>query len=481
MASQQQQPHFRPNKSAHLANVIRPSPIPANAPTEQEILRGGPHSHPGHQHQHRLPHLPQHAPDLLQLINNHPLNVGILQRAEAQALQIAVDQHHVSPQVLLQQFAHGNLQPLQREILLQVLKVQQNNGRLPTSLTPQMAQHLSLGAAHQPPQHHTHHQQQQHHPGISPRTSPLSEHPMNMAVMHQHQQRLSPSAMFPGQQPGGKSSLTVSPVPGQQRIPSPQELVYHTQQIMQNALIKRKLEEQRENFRRRQEEQQQQSQQHAIRERSNSDPKTGGTDSPLNFTPTAVMKKMAAERRDSDPRPQIPELRVSHSIESGMSGAGGPGGDDVQQRFQNLKIDEHRTSPISPHNVPIPPPNPLAMMNAQAAAAAMQQAQAAQAMQLAAAQRGGGSGRIPPDPRMLPGAPGSEQMLRGFHPQAAAMMRGPVPGGNGGPGPGGLSQFFSPEVLAQAQSGNAPSMPPLPTQKAMTLEEIERQAAAVRI
>jgi hypothetical protein len=45
----------------------------------------------------------------------------------------------------------------------------------------------------------------------------------------------------------------------------------------------------------------------------------------------------------------------------------------------------------------------------------------------------------------------------------------------------GLSRFFSPEVLAQAQAGNAPAMPPLPTQKALTLEEIERQAAAVRI
>lgn len=45
----------------------------------------------------------------------------------------------------------------------------------------------------------------------------------------------------------------------------------------------------------------------------------------------------------------------------------------------------------------------------------------------------------------------------------------------------GLSRFFSPEVLAQANSGNAPSMPPLPTQKALTLEEIERQAAAAAV
>ena len=52
---------------------------------------------------------------------------------------------------------------------------------------------------------------------------------------------------------------------------------------------------------------------------------------------------------------------------------------------------------------------------------------------------------------------------------------------HGHPAQGGLSRFFSPEVLAQAQSGNAPPLPPLPTQKAMTLEEIERQAAAVRM
>lgn len=38
-----------------------------------------------------------------------------------------------------------------------------------------------------------------------------------------------------------------------QRIPSPRELQAHTQCIMQGALIKKKLEEQRENYRRRQE------------------------------------------------------------------------------------------------------------------------------------------------------------------------------------------------------------------------------------
>ena len=67
-----------------------------------------------------------------------------------------------------------------------------------------------------------------------------------------------------------------------------------------------------------------------IRERSNSDAankesNSGNASAPLAFTPTAVMKKMAAERRDSDPRviqlqlpsgggggqQVIPELRIS--------------------------------------------------------------------------------------------------------------------------------------------------------------------------
>jgi hypothetical protein len=43
----------------------------------------------------------------------------------------------------------------------------------------------------------------------------------------------------------------------------------------------------------------------------------------------------------------------------------------------------------------------------------------------------------------------------------------------------GLLQFFSPEVLAQA--GSVSQLPPLPTQKVLTLEELERQSSAVTI
>lgn len=129
------------------------------------------------------------------------------------------------------------------------------------------------------------------------------------------QESISPTSPTPAaQSQQSKNNLAISPIPGRERIPSPQELAIHTQQIMQNALIKRKLEEQKENFRRRQEQDQLRKGtfikissvlaifhhifHHIL-----------GTDSPsFAFTPTVVMKKMAADRRDSDPK--IPELKV---------------------------------------------------------------------------------------------------------------------------------------------------------------------------
>ena len=53
---------------------------------------------------------------------------------------------------------------------------------------------------------------------------------------------------------GATNHLAVSPTPGAaQRVPSPQEMTKLTQQILQQALIKKKLEEQRENYRKKQE------------------------------------------------------------------------------------------------------------------------------------------------------------------------------------------------------------------------------------
>ncbi|KAK5638593.1 hypothetical protein RI129_012888 [Pyrocoelia pectoralis] len=82
-----------------------------------------------------------------------------------------------------------------------------------------------------------------------------------------------------------------------QRIPSPRELQVHTQNIMQQALIKKKLEEQTENYKKRQE----------MQHRGQS-PGRGlspvkhnmSSPTPLAFTPTSVLRKMTADKEDAN-------------------------------------------------------------------------------------------------------------------------------------------------------------------------------------
>lgn len=83
------------------------------------------------------------------------------------------------------------------------------------------------------------------------------------------------------------------------RIPSPRELQQHTQTIMQTALIRKKLQEQTENFRRRQE-QMLKEQHHSGGPKGNSDVmnnnphKIASPIPALAFTPTSVLRKMTA-------------------------------------------------------------------------------------------------------------------------------------------------------------------------------------------
>ena len=395
--------------------------------------------------------------------------------------------------------------------------------------------------------------------------------------LSQQQQRVSPMLLGAGAQAGSKNTLSVSPIPGQQRIPSPQELVFHTQQIMQNALIKRKLEEQKENYRRRQDF-------HGVssfRERSDSDSKGSGNgnacgESPLAFTPMSVMKKMAADRRDSDPKVvnSIPELKLSQANSDMPDTTFGPSGDvstSAPNPRSKLEAEENLTNPDSVHqhfedsqrlksmfpgshentqlglsesssilnSVPATHPvthatasnHPFNQNHIQLQQAALQRAQQLQnqwalgssptignsrpppypglgpfEQQLLMQQQGYGATlppniaaavgvRFPPNQQLpqMPNFPGGipqhlppEMSNAPFRHQqsissSAAMNAHAESQSFAAPSQGNLSKFFSPEVLAQAQSGNAPSMPPLPTQKALTLEEIELQAAAVRI
>lgn len=275
---------------------------------------------------------------------------------------------------------------------------------------------------------------------------------------------------------------------------------------MQNALIKRKLEEQKENFRRRQEGQILQQESTKVR------------DSPLAFTPTAVMKKIAADRRDSDPtavgKMSVPELKVSQSSEKEN------GGVESGQHFNRQVVSPNQSmsaclNMIPPGSGMLPMPslggqqqqqhgqvsNQLLLIQQQQQQQQLQQQrmrmQQAQAMhQLAAMQQATSPTSLLEQQRLMMYQQQQMQQQQFGHQQLQHLQsgfgrnmqqqhqqqRGPImQQQQQQPGMQGLSRFFSPEVLAQATSGNAPAMPPLPTQKALTLEEIERQAAAVRI
>ena len=277
---------------------------------------------------------------------------------------------------------------------------------------------------------------------------------------------------------------------------------------MQNALIKRKLEEQKENFRRRQEGQILQQESTKVR------------DSPLAFTPTAVMKKIAADRRDSDPtaigKMPVPELKVSQSSEKEN------GGVESGQHFNRQVVSPNQSMPACLNMIPpgsgmlplpslggqqqqqhVQVPSQLLLLQQQQQQQQIQQQrmrmQQAQAMhQLAAMQQATSPTSLLEQQRLMMfqqqqmqqhpqfGHQQLQHLQSGFGrnmpQQQHSQQRGPMmQQQQQQPGMQGLSRFFSPEVLAQATSGNAPAMPPLPTQKALTLEEIERQAAAVRI
>lgn len=107
------------------------------------------------------------------------------------------------------------------------------------------------------------------------------------------------------------------------RVPSPREIVMHTQSIMQSALIKKKLEEQRENFRKRQDQQQQQQQQQQqVQQQRASSPVNSPakqTASPLAFTPTSVLRKMTADK-EPDGANQFCQVETISSIIPAING-----------------------------------------------------------------------------------------------------------------------------------------------------------------
>jgi translation initiation factor 4E transporter len=212
--------------------VVRPAPIsaslPQNAPTEQEILEhmmaGG---QPPRQPEPLAPKLPALPPALAQYLASCPLNTDLLARPEAEQLILGINSGNITLDNLLHQLSNPGLQQRQRDLLLSVLKLR--------TLGPDPRRGAAGPARSLPPPLAPH---------LAPAPQPAGGDPLQLPA------RVSPLMFPPGAGPA--AHLSVSPAPQAARVPSPQEMTVLTQQIMQQALIKRKLEEQKENYRRRQ-------------------------------------------------------------------------------------------------------------------------------------------------------------------------------------------------------------------------------------
>jgi len=444
--------------------LVRPSPIsaalPQNAPTEQEVLEHMMGGHLQRAPKKAAPKPPALPPVLAEYLSNTPLNTEVLALPEAEQVIRGLNSGNITVEQLVQQLANPALAQRQRDLILSVLKLRSLGAR-GQGLPPPMPQQL-------------------------PRVSPVAQQADPLMLLPQGvpgpAARVSPLMFPPGAPP---PHLSVSPAPQAARVPSPQEMTMLTQHIMQQALIKRKLEEQKENYRRRQgDEPQGGNHQEVPCPLTKATSQSGSSSSPLlAFTPTSVMRKTAAERKDSDPRVAVPELKVTAQKEGAPDpppSEGAPCPPSPGRAITKAAEDReaHRPASLDLRRPPLPS-NPLiylqnnnmaghinpAMLN-QATAMAQQQLAAANLLAHGLDPR---LARLPQHPG-LPVSP-SRSQAPAFPPALPGQQQGGV----------NLSRFFSPEVLAQANSGTLPAMPPLPTQKVLTLEEIERQAAAVRI
>ncbi|XP_076224796.1 uncharacterized protein LOC116426797 isoform X3 [Nomia melanderi] len=232
-------------------------------------------------------------PEMQMMLNSVPTSQELLQRPEAQAIIQGLQQGEITRQHLIQQLQNPAIQHRHREVLVNILKMY--GGTTPRTVSP----HPSAPT----PQDHIlqqmlYQQQQQRIPS-----------PMNSAYC-------PPSIISPNLT-ASPSTLTVQHPVMQHRVPSPREIAMHAQTIMQNALIKKKLEEHRNKRQDQQQQQQQQQQQAQQRTTSpvNSPAKQTMSPTPLAFTPTSVLRKMTADKEpegnSNDPSKLASQSQVS--------------------------------------------------------------------------------------------------------------------------------------------------------------------------
>ncbi|RVE49119.1 hypothetical protein evm_006240 [Chilo suppressalis] len=316
----------------------------------------------------------------------HASDRELLQRPEAQALVHGLKAGEITVQHLMQQLSNPGLQSRHREVLLTILRLHHHQRQMGGSPLPSGVGGVGgVGAPH-------------------------------LVVPHHQPLRLSPLP-HPG-------------VPA--RIPSPRELAAHTQSIMQGALIKKKLEEQRENYRRRHEMHQ---------------PKQP---TPISFTPTSVLRKMTAEKEAEAPSPkqqqwaQPPKMPQGRPIVKGNQSGAPPPMNYVQSPadYQQHYLNQQQQMVGGVRSYTHPQQRQQQIPNSYNNMSNMS--------------RGVGGATL-------------QQLLVHSHQNRLNELGGTV--GAGG-GDNQLARWFSPELLARASAGKLPSVQHVPN--ALSLEELER-------
>nr|XP_033329376.1 nuclear factor of activated T-cells 5-like isoform X2 [Megalopta genalis] len=284
-------------------------------------------------------------PEMQMMLNNVPTSQELLQRPEAQAIIQGLQQGEITRQHLIQQLQNPAMQHRHREVLVNILKMY--GGTTPRTVSP--------------------------HP-----TAPTPQDHILQQMLYQQQQQRIPSPMNNAYCPpsiispnltASPSTLTVQHPVMQHRVPSPREIAMHAQTIMQNTLIKKKLEEQRENYRKRQDQQQQhqqhqqqQQQQQQAQQRTsspvNSSAKQTMSPTPLAFTPTSVLRKMTADKEpegnSNDPSKlasqsqasQMQHMQSAVQLLTQISRHNALRPQSVQSTWSNSSIKQHSGRPI---------------------------------------------------------------------------------------------------------------------------------------
>ncbi|XP_063628434.1 eukaryotic translation initiation factor 4E transporter-like [Cydia splendana] len=388
-AEQQQRPPPQPMSLLQMLNKSmeqqqqqqqqqKAPPAQPHIPQEllYKLLQVQQHQHQQQQQSEMLPPAPAPGPS--------PADRELLQRPEAQAIIHGLKAGEITVQHLMQQLGNPGLQSRHREVLLTILRL--------------------------------HQQQRQQQMGGSPLPGVGAAPHLVVPPLHQPL-RLSP--------------LPHPSVPA--RIPSPRELAAHTQCIMQSALIKKKLEEQRENYRRRH------------------DPPKG---TPISFTPTSVLRKMTADKESDAPSPkqqqwaQPPKMPQGRPIVKGnQSGAAPPMGyapspADYQHHYQQQQMSGSVRQFLHPQQRQ-QVPNALNNMN---------------------------MNNMNNMTRGIAGGTTLHHLLVQSHQRSLNELGGVGVGGTGG-GDNQLARWFSPELLARASAGKLPSVH---VPNALSLEDLER-------